>query len=186
MPYASAEVSIQNMRNFSKAILHCFSDSASLIVFWLLYILIELTLVSYSYQGLKCEMRNVRVTDISQRLVLFWLQSCLNSIRKYSNACWAASGHIGVSLCFSVILQSALQLLMAVEHLLLKHQLGGRDTHGPSWSFKAMGAKWAVYYEGEIFTKCTSQWKTFPSPLALQFCCKTISSFRSQYRRSSG
>lgn len=71
-------------------------------------------------------MRNVQVTDISQRLVLFWLQSCLNSIRKYSNACWAASGHIWVSLCFSVILQSALQLLMAVEHLLLKHQLGGK------------------------------------------------------------
>lgn len=59
MSYASSEVSIQNMHNFSKAILHCFSDSATLIVFWLLYILIELTLVSYSYQGLvwneKCE-----------------------------------------------------------------------------------------------------------------------------------
>ncbi len=40
------------MCNFSEAILHCFSDSATLIVFWLLYIVIELTLISYSYQGL--------------------------------------------------------------------------------------------------------------------------------------
>ncbi len=52
MSYASSKVSIQNMRNFSKAILHCFSHSATLIVFWLLYILIELTLVSHSYRGL--------------------------------------------------------------------------------------------------------------------------------------
>lgn len=116
------------MRNSSKATLHCFSDSASLIVFWLSYILTEATPVLHSYRGLMCEMRNVGVTDISQRLVLFWLQSCLNSIRIYSNACRAALGHIWVWLHFSVILQSVLQLLMAVEHLLLKHQLGERDT----------------------------------------------------------
>lgn len=33
MPYASSEVSIKKMCNFSKAILHCFSDSSTLIVF---------------------------------------------------------------------------------------------------------------------------------------------------------
>lgn len=137
MPYASSEVSIKKMCNFSKAILHCFSDSSTLIVF-LIVIYSDRTDPRIIF--ILSELRNMQVTDISQRIVFFWLQYCLNSVWKYSNACWAASGHMWVSLCFSVILKSALQLLMAVEHLLLKHQLGGRD----AWTvleFQGKGSK---------------------------------------------